>query len=81
MEVEGILVDIIPEKEKVQVWVSRWNRMIRVPCTVEFNMVKPRDGTQGFMIHHGVKVKITYMINYESARWKDRILFRIVEVL
>ena len=81
MDIQGILTEIIHEKEKVEIWVPSWNRMIRFPCSIESGMVKPRDGSSMFNIELGNKVKITYMINYESARWKDRILFRIVEVL
>jgi hypothetical protein len=81
--VEGIFVDYSKQKEKATIWISSWKRIIRVPCVFdyEFGIIKPRDGSEPIRLAIGTKVEISYMVNYESARWKERILFRIVKTL
>jgi len=81
INVEGIFIEHDSIKQKARVWVPSWKRIINVPCSLDNGKICPRDGTSRFDIKIGDHVDISYSLNYDSARWKERILFRIVRVI
>ena len=81
INVEGIFIEHDSIKQKARVWVPSWKRIINVPCSLDNGKICPRDGTSVFDIKIGDHVDISYSLNYDSARWKERILFRIVRVI
>jgi exoribonuclease R len=81
INVEGIFIEHDTLKQKARVWVPSWKRIISVPCRLEHGKIVPRDGTSVFDIKIGDHVDVSYSLNYDSARWKERILFRIVSVI
>lgn len=63
--VEGKVLEIQEKKLKLQVWVPTWNRVVRVPLL----------SIAG--IELGQTLRLSYYIQYQNARWKDKIIFSI----
>jgi exoribonuclease R len=66
--VEGKVLEIQEEKQKVQVWVPTWNRMVRVPLVPMVD------------IEVGQTLLLSYYVQYQNARWKDKIIFNAFTV-
>ena len=76
--VEGIILEINYDKQAIQVWVSTWNRIIKVKCSIDDSgSIVSRDMKKDFKVAFTQHVMVSYSINYNSAQWKERILFRI----
>lgn len=74
--VEGRILEI-QEGKAIQVWVPTWNRLIRVKCTILNGSLIPKDGSDEFPIKVGNMVRLKYHVQYQNARWKDKIIFSI----
>jgi exoribonuclease R len=76
----GIVLDICIKKGAVKLWVPLWKRVIRVSCDLvqgETVSIVPRDSKEIFPVQIGQELSLTYYIKYDSARWKDRIVFHV----
>ena len=60
--VTGTVVEI--KTKKLQIWVPAWNRLVNVK-----NSDEP--------VEIGDKVSLDYYVQYQNARWKDRIVFSV----
>jgi exoribonuclease R len=75
--VHATLLEVNDEKQAIQCWVPSWNRVIRVRCSLLDGSIKPRDGSQPFTIAIGQTVYLSYHIQWQNARWKDKIIFSV----
>ena len=75
--VHATLLEIKEEKQAIQCWVPSWNRIIRVRCSLLDGSIKPRDGSQPFTVSVGQTVYLSYHIQWQNARWKDKIIFSV----
>jgi exoribonuclease R len=78
-EVGAMVIEINIEKQFIKLWVKEWNRIIRIKTIVGENYVEAKDGCR-VSIAIKENVKLTYHVNYEKARWKDKISFGIHSV-
>jgi exoribonuclease R len=74
---EGRVLEIQEEKQAIQIWVPTWNRLIRVKYTILNGSVIPKDGSDTFPITVGQVIHLKYHVQYQNARWKDKIIFSI----
>lgn len=81
--VDGLIIEINMEKQFIKLWVTQWNRIVRMKTKLVLDFEKywleKKDG-QTFPIKLDQDVKLSYHINYEKARWKDKIIFNIQPV-
>jgi exoribonuclease R len=81
--VDGLIIEINTEKQFIKLWVTEWNRIVRMKTKLVLDFEKywleKKDG-QTFPIKVNQEVKLSYHINYEKARWKDKIIFNIQPV-
>ena len=63
--VEGKVLDIQEEKLKLQIWVPTWNRVVRVPIVSMLG------------IELGQTLRLSHYVQYQNARWKDKIIFSV----
>ena len=81
--VGGLIIEINIDKQFIKLWVKEWNRIIRVKTKVVLDFEKfwleKKDG-QTFPIRVNKEVDVSYHINYEKARWKDKIIFNLNEI-
>jgi exoribonuclease R len=79
--VEATLLEIQIEKQSLHFWVPIWNRVIRIKSTlaIESDLVKVirKDTGESFEITVAGNYRLDYYIQYQNARWKDKILFNI----
>jgi hypothetical protein len=75
--VHATLLEVNEKKQAIQCWVPSWNRVIRVRCSLLDGSIKPRDGSQPFTIAVGQTVYLSYHIQWQNARWKDKIIFSV----
>jgi len=75
--VHATVLEILEEKQTIQCWVPTWNRVIKIRCDIVNHFVTPRDGSEGFTIQIGGTVYLNYHIQWQNARWKDKIIFNI----
>ena len=64
--VTGTVVEITDEK--LQVWVPAWNRLVRVKKDMDLDEEE---------IRVSQKVQLSYYVQYQNARWKDKIVFSL----
>ena len=80
-ETTATLVEIDQVKQVLHFWVAKWNRIIRVKTTLESNdsqlHLVQRDTNEKLEIHTGFNYRLRYYINYQNARWKDKIIFSV----
>ena len=75
--VHATLLEVSEEKQVIQCWVPTWNRVIRVRCSLTERFVTPRDGSASFTVTVGQTVYLSYHIQWQNARWKDKIIFSV----
>jgi exoribonuclease R len=79
--VHATIVELQQEKQCVVLYVPTWNRLIRVKATLTLDgdrvILESKDATKKFGVHIGKEVLLAYHIQFEQARWKDKILFSI----
>jgi len=63
--VTGTVVEV--KSEKLLIWIPAWNRLISVK----------RDADLDEEIHISQKVRLSYYVQYQNARWKDKIVFNL----
>lgn len=73
---EPMVIEMNVEKQFIKLWVKEWKRIIRIKTRVADSYIETKDGTR---VPAAIKqtVKLTYHVNYEKARWKDKIIFEI----
>jgi exoribonuclease R len=74
---EGRVLEIQEEKQAIQLWVPTWNRLIRVKCAILNGSVIPKDGDEAYPIAVGQVISLKFYVQYQNARWKDKIIFSI----
>jgi exoribonuclease R len=75
--VEAKLLEVQEEKQALQLWVPSWNRVIRMKCAIKDMIVSPKDTREPFTLSLGQTVNLSYYVQYQNARWKDKIVFNI----
>jgi hypothetical protein len=65
--VTGTVVEV--KSEKLQVWVPSWNRLVSVKKNADLDLEEE--------IHISQKVRLSYYVHYQNARWKDKIVFNL----
>ena len=68
--VEARVLEIQETKQALQLWVPSWNRVIRVKLPI-------KDTRDPFTISIGQILTLTYYVQYQNARWKDKIIFNL----
>lgn len=79
--VRGTLLEIDMKKQVLQFWVPIWNRIVRVKATVVdvasiINLVQKDTGAL-LELNTGGEYTLNYYVEYQTAKWKDRILFNV----
>jgi len=79
--VQGTLLEIQVNKQSLQFWVPIWNRVIRVKTSLVaeddvVNIVQ-KDTGSSFKIYIGEQYNLKYYVQYQSASWKDRMIFNV----
>jgi len=71
------IIEINEEKQFIKLWVKEWNRIIRIKTKIVNDGCLYVESKTGNKIPVSVKEKIilTYNVNYDNARWKDKIVF------
>ena len=75
--VHATLLEIQHEKQAIQCWVPTWNRVIRVRCSLDGDKITPRDNSEPFVVAVGQTIYLNYHVQWQNARWKDKIVFNI----
>ena len=79
--VEATLLEIQLEKQALHFWVPIWNRVIRVKSSLviesDIEKVIQKDTGESFEITVGKNYRLEYYVQYQNAKWKDRILFNV----
>lgn len=79
--VQGTLVEIQEEKQALQFWVPLWNRIVRIKSILRIDPPSvysiQKDTSDAIEMKIGKKYRLDYYIQYQNARWKDKIIFSI----
>jgi len=79
--VRGTLLEIDMKKQAMQFWVPIWNRIIRVKSTLvqadNVISVVQKDTGELLEVLTGNEYSLNYYVQYQNAKWKDRIIFSI----
>lgn len=75
--VKAKLLEVQEEKQTLQLWVPTWNRVVRMKCPIKDMIIYPKDTSEPFTISIGQTVNLSYYVQYQNARWKDKIVFNI----
>lgn len=68
--VTGTVVEV--KSERLQIWVPAWNRLVNVKKGIDLDLDEEINISQ--------KVRLSYYVQYQNARWKDKIVFSVTSL-